>query len=81
MKKTTITKTDLYTKIVLTIIAACLVVMLSRDVSIIPAAQAQNAMEPQTKRAPVRVDIVAVNGEAFSGMDVGLPPRLPVTGN
>ena len=29
----------------------------------------------------ILVDIVAVNGKAFSGMDVGLPARLPVTGN
>ena len=48
-------KPDLYTKVVLTIIAVCLLVIASKQVQLIPAAQAASG-------DIVKVDIVKING-------------------
>ena len=56
-------KTDAYTKIVLTIIAAALVGHLFRETPVIPAAQAQeDAVRIQ------QVDLVSVNGVPLSNV-------------
>lgn len=66
-------KTDLYTKVILTIIAACLLVIVLGDVR--PAAPAYASYGNQ----PVQVDIVAINGQSFSPLQVSvLGPALPV---
>ncbi|MBI3929129.1 MAG: hypothetical protein HY319_26530 [Armatimonadetes bacterium] len=56
-------KTDLYTKLVLTIIALCLMLDLVRDVS--PPARAEGVM---------RVDITAIGGSSLGSG--GLPVRV-----
>ena len=50
-------KTDLYTKVVLTIIAACLLGLLFRDTPIVTTAHAETAAEP-----PIHVIIDGVQG-------------------
>ena len=58
------TKIDLYTKIILTLIAVCLFCMVFRDVNLVtPIRAAQN------ESAPIKVNIVAIDGHRF---DVGL---------
>jgi len=49
-------KPDIYTKVVLTIIAACLFIIAFRDISIIPDAKAQSY------QGPVEVDVVSIGG-------------------
>ena len=44
-------KVDTYTKVVLTVIAACLVYMVAKDVEWIPTAHAQDAAAP---RPPIK---------------------------
>jgi hypothetical protein len=53
-------KTDLYTKVVLTVIAACLLGLVFRDAPIVPTAQAETATEP-----PIHVIIDGVQGGAL----------------
>ena len=53
-------KTDLYTKVVLTIIAACLLGLVFRDTPIVTTAQAETATE-----APIHVIIDGVQGGAL----------------
>lgn len=66
-------KTDLYTKVVLTIIAICLVCIVTKDVSFVPEAQAVGFSER------VDVNIVSVAGYNFNKADVDLSaPYLPV---
>lgn len=61
-------KTDRYTKIVLTVIAAALVLIVIRDYA--PTVRANAVMD---------VNIVSINGNAFGAMQVGrLSPALPV---
>lgn len=48
-------KVDTYTKVVLTVIAACLVYMVAKDVEWIPTAHAQDAAAP---RPPIKVEVV-----------------------
>ena len=57
-------KIDLYTKSILTVIAACL--LFSTAKSFIGPAQAQSG--------PVKVDIVAVNGVGFAPLAVRIVP-------
>ena len=66
---------DVYTRIVLTVIAGCLLYMVGRDLSIVPAANAQ-------ENAPVTaVNIVEIGGApvpapADSRNEVSLPVRV-----
>ena len=53
-------KTDLYTKVVLTIIAACLLGLVFRDVPTVTTAYAETATEP-----PIHVIIDGVQGGAL----------------
>ena len=64
-------KVDLYTKAVLTVIAACLVYFVVKDAPIMSVAHAQS-------RGPVDVNIVQVIGKPISYLDVGLTGALPV---
>lgn len=48
-------KSDLYTKVVLTVIAVCLLVIAGKEIHIIPNAQAYND-------EAIKVNIVKVNG-------------------
>jgi hypothetical protein len=65
-------KTDLYTKVVLTIIAACLLGLVFRDAPpIVTTAQAETATEP-----PIHVIIDGVQGGALPVSN----PRDPVNG-
>ena len=66
-------KTDLYTKIVLTVIAACLLCLIFRDQPLIATARAQTA-----ETAPMKVDVVAVNGSPLTGSTYSgtLPVRV-----
>jgi hypothetical protein len=61
------TKIDLYTKIILTVIAICLFCMVFRDVSLVTPIRAQNVS------APTKVDIVAVDGRS-----IDIEPRNPL---
>jgi hypothetical protein len=68
-------KVDAYTKIVLTIIAGCLVYLVGKDLTVIPSAHAQGA-------APVTdVNIVQIGGSpvlnpADSRFETSLPVRV-----
>jgi len=57
-------KTDTYTKIVLTIIAVCLMVISFNILDIFPKAYAQ------TSNAPVRVEVVGISGSIFNSLPV-----------
>ena len=65
---------DAYTKIVLTVIAGCLVVMVARDLTLVPPAHAQTT-------APVTdVNIVQIAGSALSAPgNSRFEASLPVT--
>ena len=64
---------DIYLKAVHTVIAFSLVGILIRDIPIISTAHAQSTS------APVRVDIVAIDGKPFTQYQVSeLGPELPV---
>jgi hypothetical protein len=66
-------KTDLYTKIVLTVIAVCLCIIAMKDIPFVSPAVAQNST------GPVSVNIVGVAGYKFSTVDVtSVEPYLPV---
>lgn len=68
-------KIDAYTKIVLTIIAGCLVYMVGKDLALVPSAHAQTA-------APVTaVNIVEIGGSPIvapqdSRYETSLPVRV-----
>lgn len=65
-------KTDVYTKIVLTVIASCLVYLVAKDMAFVGSAEAQS-------RSPIEVNIVEVAGYKFSGTDISSGyPALPV---
>lgn len=61
-------KTDLYTKIVLTVIAVCLTISLLKEFEIIPSAKANaaatipNPIATATENNVVDVNIVKING-------------------
>jgi hypothetical protein len=66
-------KCDLYTKIVLTVIAGSLLVLALKAVFPTPSAVAQSS-------GVLRVDIVRIDGQAFPvGQVNGSWPQLPVT--
>jgi hypothetical protein len=68
-------KIDLYTKIVLTVIAVCLVSLALRDVPLMQSAVAQ---EPQL-RAPLSVNIAQIDGKSFGQHQINkFVPALPV---
>ena len=72
-------KTDLYTKIVLTVIAACLLCLLIKpsDVNLVTEAHAQSAFLQANK--PVDVNIISIDGKPFGPNQVSLfEPSLPV---
>ena len=63
---------DAYTKIVLTVIAGCLLFMVGRDITLVPVAQAQ--MEPQvTDVNIVQIDGSAVTAPGNSRFEASLP--------
>lgn len=65
-------KVDLYAKVILTIIAGCLVFMVVRDIPIVHDAYAQS-------RSIVEVNIVQIDGKPFASFDVSsYNPALPV---
>ena len=65
---------DAYTKIILTVIAGCLLFMVGRDITVVPSAHAQSS-------APVTdVSIVQIAGSAVSAPgNSRFEPSLPVT--
>jgi hypothetical protein len=63
-------KTDFYTKLVLTIIAVCLMLMVFRDVPVISTAAAQDSP------AVTDVNIVSISGRALDG-DYSARKRIP----
>jgi len=64
---------DLYTKIVLTVIAVCLVYIVTKDIHIIPEAVAQKSSQVMD------VNIVRIDGQTFGPGDVNIQhPALPV---
>ncbi len=65
-------QTDLYTKAVLTTIAACLLCMVFRDQPIIPAAHAQTV-----ENKVMDVNLVRVNGQLVSA-SYGSQAAVPV---
>lgn len=66
---------DLYTKVVLTVIAACLVGLLLKDVPVVATADAQAIADAQ----PMPVNIVQIDGKPFVDREVqGEMPALPV---
>ena len=73
-------KTDMYTKVVLTVIALALTINLIKDFSLVPSAQASPAPIPEPamvqQSGVVDVNIVQVNGHKLSPM--GAPDCLPV---
>lgn len=65
---------DAYTKIVLTVIAACLAWMVARDITLVPSAQAQ------ATAAVTDVNIVQIAGSAISAPgNSRYEASLPVT--
>jgi hypothetical protein len=66
-------KIDAYTRIVLTVIAGCLVYMVAKDLTLVPAAQAQESA------AVTSVNIVQVAGSPVQGpRDSNFETALPV---
>ena len=67
-------KIDAYSKIVLTVIAGCLVYMVGRDLTLVPAAQAQMGA------AVTDVNIVQIAGSAVTAPGTSrFEASLPVT--
>lgn len=66
---------DIYTKVVLTVIAASLVGLLLKDVPLVTTADAQAVPDVQ----PMAVNIVQIDGKPFVDREVeGEMPALPV---
>lgn len=64
-------KVDLYTKIILTVIAGCLLYLVSKDIPIVKDAYAQS-------QGPVEVNIVQIDGKRLwrsNMMDAALPVK------
>ncbi|MDU1904639.1 MAG: hypothetical protein E6772_07640 [Dysgonomonas sp.] len=82
----TITKTDLYTRIVLTIIAVCLTINLLKDFQIITTAQANNPTSiaapdaSQSRNQIMDVNIVQIGGRSATSSSVTLPVEIKSTG-
>lgn len=66
---------DAYTRIVLTVIAGCLVYMVAKDVSLVPDARAQEAA-PVTAVNIVEIGGAPVPAPANSRNEVSLPVRV-----
>jgi len=67
-------KTDLYTKIILTIIAVCLSINLIKEVPLFSSAEAHNYRE--IYRVPIPVNIVQISGSDLSREGGQLPVRV-----
>lgn len=68
-------KVDLYTKVILSVIALCLIYIVGKDVPLVPEAHATSLSTSQV----VDVNIVSVAGHKFAYSDVGVTqPYLPV---
>lgn len=68
-------KTDLYTKVILTVIAVCLAVIVIEDIPIVETANAQTG-------GPIDVNLVSIDGKSFSrhgGLISGTGIAVPVT--
>jgi hypothetical protein len=74
-------KTDTYTKIILTVIAVCLVSIVLKPLNtdvFVSNANAQSYLPPTTPRV-IDVNIVSIDGKPFGGLDVDtLHPALPI---
>lgn len=66
---------DAYTRIVLTVIAGCLVYMVGKDLAIVPEARAQESA-PVTAVNIVEIGGVPVPSPANSRYEVSLPVRV-----
>lgn len=66
---------DAYTRIVLTVIAACLVYMVGKDLSLVPEARAQEGA-PVTAVNIVEIGGAPVPAPANSRYEVSLPVRV-----
>ena len=67
---------DLYTKIILTIIALCLTYIVAQDVSFVRRAEAQYVGD--LPASVMDVNIMAIGGSQLLAADIGDPPALPV---
>jgi len=63
---------DLYTKIVLSVIAICLAYIVTKDINIVPEARAQS------KGAAIDVNIVSVGTDRIPFGYISYPASLPV---
>jgi hypothetical protein len=73
-------KTDLYTKIVLRVIAGCLFCMAFRDVNFVSPVRAEPNVEEEMLREPTKVNIVQIDGHGFDSQQVdSSKPTLPVS--
>ena len=63
---------DAYTKIVLTVIAGCLLFMVGRDITLVPAAHAQTGLQV-TDVNIVQIAGAAVSAPANSRFEASLP--------
>ena len=68
-------KPDLYTKAVLTVIAACLLVLVARNSSLVPAAQAEAPARPATGQA---YGLVPVNADGSITVRLQTAEAMPV---
>lgn len=66
---------DVYTRIVLTVIAACLVYLVAKDLSLVPDARAQESA-PVTAVNIVEIAGSPVTAPANSRFEVSLPVRV-----
>ena len=71
-------KTDTYTKIVLTVIAVCLMVIVLRDISFVPTANATPAVMPVQQRQVMDVRIVDVEYSVKIPVEVRSLPSSPL---
>ena len=67
-------KTDLYTKVVLTVIAACLLVLVGQQTSLVPAAQAA----PASPAAGRTYGLVPVNADGSVTVRLQTAEAMPV---
>lgn len=58
-------KVDLYTKVILTVIALCLIVIVIRDIEFIPEARAQSSSRDEV----VRVQLVGIRESGMHGWE------------
>ena len=67
---------DAYTKIMLTLVAGCLLYIVAKDLTLVPSAQAQNASSAVTDVNIVQVAGSPVVAPADSRFETALPVRV-----